>query len=231
LAFDGDADRCFVIDEKGNPVTPSAVAAIVAHREIVREKLTNPGAPITVLHNLLTSRIVAEVIAADGATPVKTKVGHSLIKDRMAETSAIFGGEHSAHYYFRDFWGADNGMLAAMHVLADFGSQDQPLSEFAKKYDPYYLSGEINSTVSDVAGAKARVQTAFADRAEFDEFDGITATNTQELGKPAEAGSWWWFNGRASNTEPLLRLNVEASTEAKMTQIRDEVLNLIQQKA
>jgi phosphomannomutase len=231
LAFDGDADRCFVIDEKGNPVTPSAVAAIVAHREIVREKLTNPGAPITVLHNLLTSRIVAEVIAADGATPVKTKVGHSLIKDRMAETSAIFGGEHSAHYYFRDFWGADNGMLAAMHVLADFGSQDQPLSEFAKKYNPYYLSGEINSTVSDVAGAKARVQTAFAERAEFDEFDGITATNTQELGKPAEAGSWWWFNVRASNTEPLLRLNVEASTEAKMTQIRDEVLNLIQQKA
>lgn len=226
LAFDGDADRCFVIDEKGEPVTPSAVAAIVAHREIAREKRTNPGAPITVLHNLLTSRVVEEVIAADGATPVKTKVGHSLIKDRMAETSAIFGGEHSAHYYFRDFWGADNGMLAAMHVLAEYGSQDQPLSEFAKKYNPYYLSGEINSTVSDVAGAKARVQAAFADLAEFDEFDGITAK-----GKPAEAGSWWWFNVRASNTEPLLRLNVEASTEAKMTQIRDEVLNLIQQKA
>ena len=226
LAFDGDADRCFVIDEKGEPVTPSAVAAIVAHREIAREKRTNPGKPITVLHNLLTSRIVEEVIAEDGATPIKTKVGHSLIKDRMAETDAIFGGEHSAHYYFRDFWGADNGMLAAMHVLAEYGSQDQPLSEFAKKYNPYYLSGEINSTVSDVAGAKARVQVAFTDRAEFDEFDGITAK-----GKPAEAGSWWWFNVRASNTEPLLRLNVEASTEAKMTQIRDEVLNLIKQKA
>jgi phosphomannomutase len=226
LAFDGDADRCFVIDEMGEPVTPSAVAAIVAHREIAREKRTNPGTPITVLHNLLTSKVVEEVIAEDGATPVKTKVGHSLIKDRMAETNAIFGGEHSAHYYFRDFWGADNGMLAAMHVLAEYGSQDQPLSKFAKKYNPYFLSGEINSTVSDVASAKARVQAAFADRAEFDEFDGITAK-----GKPAEAGSWWWFNVRASNTEPLLRLNVEASTEAKMTQIRDEVLNLIQQKA
>jgi phosphomannomutase len=231
LAFDGDADRCFVIDEKGQPVTPSAVAAIVAHREIAREKRSNPEAQITVLHNLLTSRVVAEVIEADGATAVKTKVGHSLIKDRMAETNAIFGGEHSAHYYFRDFWGADNGMLAAMHVLAEFGSQDQPLSEFAKKYNPYYLSGEINSTVSDVPGAKARVQAAFESRAEFDEFDGITATMKQELSKPADAGDWWWFNVRASNTEPLLRLNVEASSEAKMIQIRDEVLNLIQQKA
>ena len=226
LAFDGDADRCFVVDEKGEPVTPSAVAAIVARREIAREKATNPGAPITVLHNLLTSRVVEEVIAEDGAKPVKTKVGHSLIKDQMAATNAIFGGEHSAHYYFRDFWGADNGMLAAMHVLAEFGSQDLSLSEFSKQYNPYYLSGEINSTVSDVAAAKARVQQAFAGRAEFDEFDGITAQ-----GKPAEAGSWWWFNVRSSNTEPLLRLNVEAKNEADMIQIRDEVLGLIQQKA
>ncbi len=226
LAFDGDADRCFVVDEKGEPVTPSAVAAIVARREIAREKATNPGAPITVLHNLLTSRVVEEVIAEDGAKPVKTKVGHSLIKDQMAATNAIFGGEHSAHYYFRDFWGADNGMLAAMHVLAEFGSQELALSEFSKQYNPYYLSGEINSTVSDVAAAKARVQQAFAGRAEFDEFDGITAQ-----GKPAEAGSWWWFNVRSSNTEPLLRLNVEAKNEADMIQIRDEVLGLIQQKA
>ncbi|MEO0027528.1 MAG: hypothetical protein RL716_859 [Actinomycetota bacterium] len=225
LAFDGDADRCFVVDEKGEPVTPSAVAAIVARREIAREKATNPGAPITVLHNLLTSRVVEEVIAEDGAKPVKTKVGHSLIKDQMAATNAIFGGEHSAHYYFRDFWGADNGMLAAMHVLAEFGSQELSLSEFSKQYNPYYLSGEINSTVSDVAAAKARVQQAFAGRAEFDEFDGITAQ-----GKPAEAGSWWWFNVRSSNTEPLLRLNVEAKNEADMIQIRDEVLGLIQQK-
>jgi phosphomannomutase len=226
LAFDGDADRVFVVDENGDSVTPSAVAAIVARREIAREQATNPGATITVLHNLLTSRVVEEVIEADGATAVKTRVGHSLIKDKMAETNAIFGGEHSAHYYFRDFWGADNGMLAAMHVLAEFGSQERPLSVFAKKYNPYFLSGEINSTVSDVAAAKARVVEAFADRATFDEFDGITAQ-----GKPAEAGQWWWFNVRASNTEPLLRLNVEASNEDAMTQIRNEVRDLIQQKA
>jgi phosphomannomutase len=230
LAFDGDADRCFVIDEKGKSVTPSAVAAIVAHREIGRAQRNNPGEPITVLHNLLTSRVVQEVIAADGATPVKTKVGHSLIKDIMAETKAIFGGEHSAHYYFRDFWGADNGMLAAMHVLAEFGAQEQPLSEFAKKYNPYFLSGEINSSVSDVAAAKDRLQSAFAGRADFDSFDGITATSTDEFGATAESGSWWWFNVRASNTEPLLRLNVEASSEALMIGIRDEVLGLILHK-
>ncbi len=222
LAFDGDADRVFVVDENGDAVTPSAVAAIVARREIAREKTHNPGAPVTVLHNLLTSNVVAEVITADGAKPVRTKVGHSLIKDKMAETNAIFGGEHSAHYYFRDFWGADNGMLAAMHVLAEFGSQPLSLSEFSKQYNPYYLSGEINSTVSDVAAAKSRIKEAFVSRADFDDFDGITAQ-----GKPAEAGQWWWFNVRSSNTEPLLRLNVEAATEADMKKIRDEVLALI----
>jgi phosphomannomutase len=225
LAFDGDADRCFVVDENGDPVNPSAIAAIVARREIARERVLNPDAQITVLHNLLTSRVVQEVIALDGARPVRTKVGHSLIKDEMARTNAIFGGEHSAHYYFRDFWGADNGMLAAMHVLAEFGSQEHSLSKFAKEYDPYNLSGEINSTVSDVPAAKDRIRAAFAERADFEEFDGITAQ-----GKPAEAGSWWWFNVRSSNTEPLLRLNVEASSHAAMVQIRDEVLKLIQQK-
>ncbi|MBP6043655.1 MAG: phosphomannomutase/phosphoglucomutase [Rhodoluna sp.] len=220
LAFDGDADRCFVIDEKGQPVTPSAVAAIVARREIAREKASNPGAPITVLHNLLTSNIVREVIEADGARAVRTKVGHSLIKDEMARTNAIFGGEHSAHYYFRDFWGADNGMLAAMHVLAEFGAQDLPLSEFARQYNPYFLSGEINSTVTDVAAAKARVLQAFEGRATVEEFDGIT------LSSPAQA-NWWWVNVRASNTEPLLRLNIEAATNDTMAAIRDEVLALI----
>lgn len=220
LAFDGDADRCFVVDEQGNPVTPSAVAAIVARREIAREKRTNPGAPITVLHNLLTSNIVREVIETDGARAVKTKVGHSLIKDQMAETNAIFGGEHSAHYYFRDFWGADNGMLAAMHVLAEFGSQQGPLSDFARQYNPYFLSGEINSTVADVPAAKARVLGAFESRASIDEFDGIT------LNSPPQS-NWWWVNVRASNTEPLLRLNVEAANESTMQQIRDEVLALI----
>ncbi len=224
LAFDGDADRCFVIDEKGEPVTPSAVAAVVARREIARERASHPEADITVLYNLITSRIVAETIEADGATAVRTKVGHSLIKDQMAATNAIFGGEHSAHYYFRDFWGADNGMLAAMHVLAEFGAQAAPLSEFARQYNPYFLSGEINSTVGDVSAAKARVQSAFADRADFEEFDGITVT-----GRDAGEGSWWWFNVRASNTEPLLRLNVEARDEAVMAAIRDEVLALIRQ--
>ena len=220
LAFDGDADRCFVIDQNGDPVTPSAVAAIVARREIARVRAANPSAEITVIHNLLTSRIVAETIAADGAKPHRTKVGHSLIKDQMALTKAIFGGEHSAHYYFADFWGADNGMLAAMHVLAEFGLQDQPLSEFAKQYNPYYMSGEINSTVADVPAAKTRVQDAFAGRAAIEEWDGITVTGMDQ-------NDWWWFNVRASNTEPLLRLNVEAKNTATMEAIRDEVLTLI----
>ena len=232
LAFDGDADRCFVVDEKGQPVTPSAVAAVVARREIARERATHPTAEITVLYNLITSRVVAETIEADGATAVRTKVGHSLIKDEMAATNAIFGGEHSAHYYFRDFWGADNGMLAAMHVLAEFGAQDAPLSEFARKYNPYFLSGEINSTVNDVPAAKSRIQAAFADRADFDQLDGITVVgrtsdSTDAVGSAED--SWWWFNVRASNTEPLLRLNVEARDEAVMAAVRDEVLALIRQ--
>lgn len=222
LAFDGDADRCFVVDENGDAVTPSAVAAIVARREIAREKAQNPGAPITILHNLLTSKVVEEMIAADGAKPVRTKVGHSLIKDQMAATNAVFGGEHSAHYYFRDFWGADNGMLAAMHVLAEFGAQDHPMSAFAKKFNPYFMSGEINSTVADVAAAQVRIHEAFADRANFENFDGATAT-----AKDWSNEAWWWFNVRASNTEPLLRLNVEASDEITMQRIRDEVLQLI----
>ena len=220
LAFDGDADRCFVVDENGDAVTPSAVAAIVARREIAREKATHPGAPITVLHNLLTSNVVREVIEEDGARAVRTKVGHSLIKDQMAATNAIFGGEHSAHYYFRDFWGADNGMLAAMHVLAEFGAQALPLSEFARQYNPYFMSGEINSTVADVQAAKDRVLAAFEGRANVEEFDGIT------LSSPAQS-NWWWFNVRASNTEPLLRLNLEAANESTMHAIRDEVLALI----
>ncbi len=220
LAFDGDADRCFVIDENGDPVTPSAVAAMVARREIARVRASGDQSEQTVLYNLITSRIVAEVIAADGAKGERTKVGHSLIKDRMAATNAVFGGEHSAHYYFRDFYGADNGMLAAMHVLAEYGSQGLPLSQMAKQYNPYFLSGEINSTVTDVPAAKARVQEAFTGRAEFDFLDGITVSGQI-------AGSWWWFNVRASNTEPLLRLNVEAKDEAVMASIRDEVLALI----
>ncbi len=227
LAFDGDADRCFVIDELGQPVTPSAVAAIVARREIAREKAQNPGAPITILHNLLTSRVVEEYIEADGAKPYRTKVGHSLIKDAMAETNAVFGGEHSAHYYFRDFWGADNGMLAAMHVLAEFGAQAAPLSEFAKQYNPYFMSGEINSTVADVPAARERILAAFEGRGPVDNYDGFTITSPNGGRKNAAGEPWWWFNVRSSNTEPLLRLNVEASDESLMHSLRDEVLALI----
>ena len=221
LAFDGDADRCFVIDENGDPVNPSAVAAMVARREIARVKALGEDTDITVLYNLITSKVVAEVIVADGAKAERTKVGHSLIKDQMAETNAIFGGEHSAHYYFRDFWGADNGMLAAMHVLAEFGSQPEALSAIAKQYNPYFLSGEINSRVEDVPAARARVEAAFAGRGEIEYFDGITISGT------ADNGSWWWFNVRSSNTEPLLRLNVEAKEQATMAELRDEVLALI----
>ena len=221
LAFDGDADRCFVIDENGEPVTPSAVAAMVAKREIARARAQDPNADITILYNLITSKVVAEVIESEGAIGERTKVGHSLIKDRMAATDASFGGEHSAHYYFKSFWGADNGMLAAMHVLAEFGSQPDSLSAISKQYNPYFLSGEINSTVTDVPAAKSRIEKAFESRAQFDYLDGITVSGADS------EGGWWWFNVRASNTEPLLRLNVEAKSEATMAAIRDEVLGLI----
>jgi phosphomannomutase len=222
LAFDGDADRCFVIDEKGGAVTPSAVAAIVALREITRVRAAEPDADISVIHNLITSNIVPETIIAAGATPVRTRVGHSLIKDAMRETGAIFGGEHSAHYYFRDFWGADNGMLAAMHLIAEFGRQDGPLSALSAQYTPYALSGEINSTVADVPAAFTRIVEAFTGRADFDELDGLTVTGIVAGDEP-----FWWFSVRSSNTEPLLRLNVEAADVATMQRVRDEVLALI----
>ncbi|WP_403023575.1 phosphomannomutase/phosphoglucomutase [Salinibacterium sp. GXW1014] len=222
LAFDGDADRCFVVDEKGAPVTPSAVAAVVALREIDRVRAANPDEHVTVIHNLITSRFVKETIEDAGATAVRTRVGHSLIKDEMAATGAVFGGEHSAHYYFRDFWGADNGMLAAMHLLAEFGAQDAPLSQFARRFNPYFQSGEINSTVTDVPGAYTRVVDAFTNVGDFDELDGLTVSGASDAG-------FWWFNVRPSNTEPLLRLNVEAETEPEMERIRDQVLALIRQ--
>lgn len=222
LAFDGDADRCFVVDEKGDAVTPSAVAAIVALREIIRVRKLQPEGDIVVLHNLITSWVVPETIEAAGAIAVRTRVGHSLIKDEMARTGAIFGGEHSAHYYFRDFWGADNGMLAAMHFLAEFGSQDGPLSALSKKYTPYALSGEINSIVDDVPAAYDRIVQAYTGVGEFDELDGLTVTGIVGQDEP-----FWWFNVRPSNTEPLLRLNVEAGTPAVMEKVRDAVLAII----
>lgn len=222
LAFDGDADRCFVVDANGDPVNPSAVAAIVARREVERVRALDASdtkTPIYVIHNLITSRIVPETIREAGAIPVRTRVGHSLIKDEMAATGAIFGGEHSAHYYFRDFWGADNGMLAAMHVLAEFGAQPESLAVFAKSYNPYFQSGEINSTVTDLPAAYARVVEGFTG-AELDELDGLTLSGDDD-------GVFWWANVRPSNTEPLLRLNVEAGRRDVMERVRDRALALI----
>ncbi|NYD66653.1 phosphomannomutase/phosphoglucomutase [Agromyces atrinae] len=221
LAFDGDADRCFVVDERGEPVGPSAVAAIVALREIARVRAAGDD-DISVIHNLITSSIVAETIEGAGATAVRTKVGHSLIKAEMKATGAVFGGEHSAHYYFRDFWGADNGMLAAMHLLAEFGSQSEPLSSFAAEFSPYSDSGEINSTVDDIPAAYTRIVEAFAGRGEFDELDGLFITGLTSIDEP-----FWWVSVRPSNTEPLLRLNVEAGDRETMERLRDEALGLI----
>ncbi|WP_053688374.1 phosphomannomutase/phosphoglucomutase [Streptomyces sp. WM6372] len=213
LAFDGDADRCFVVDERGEGVSPSAVTALVAARELARN-----GGTGTVIHNLITSWSVPEVVREHGGTPVRTRVGHSFIKEQMAETGAIFGGEHSAHYYFKDFWNADTGMLAALHVLAALGGQDGPLSELVSSYDRYAGSGEINSTVADQAGRLAAVKAAYgsAEGITLDELDGLTASSAD-----------WWFNLRASNTEPLLRLNVEARDPETLAKVRDEVLALV----
>ncbi|WP_460700591.1 phosphomannomutase/phosphoglucomutase [Nocardia thraciensis] len=212
LAFDGDADRCFVVDERGEPVSPSAVTALVAERELAKE----PGA--TVIHNLITSRAVPELVAELGGTPVRTRVGHSFIKQQMAATGAIFGGEHSAHYYFRDFWGADSGMLAALHVLAALGEKDRPMSELASAYATYAASGEINSTVADAQERTMAVVTAFEGRARsVDRMDGVTVQ------LPDHA----WFNLRASNTEPLLRLNVEARSQEEVDALVTEILSIV----
>jgi phosphomannomutase len=212
LAFDGDADRCFVVDERGQGISPSAITALVAARELAK----HPGG--TVIHNLITSWSVPEVVREHGGTPVRTRVGHSFIKQEMASTGAIFGGEHSAHYYFRDFWNADTGMLAALHVLAALGSQEGPLSGLVAQYDRYSGSGEINSTVDDQAARTAAVKAAYASREDvtIDELDGLTVSTKD-----------WWFNLRPSNTEPLLRLNVEARDEQTMAKVRDEVLGLV----
>ncbi|MEU3064430.1 phosphomannomutase/phosphoglucomutase [Streptomyces subrutilus] len=213
IAFDGDADRCFIIDERGVGVSPSAITALVAARELARN-----GGTGTVIHNLITSWSVPEVVREHGGTPVRTRVGHSFIKEEMAKTGAIFGGEHSAHYYFKDFWNADTGMLAALHVLAALGGQEGTLSDLVSSYDRYAGSGEINSTVEDQKGRLAAVKDTYGSRegVTIDELDGLTATADD-----------WWFNVRASNTEPLLRLNVEARDEATLAAVRDEVLALI----
>lgn len=212
IAFDGDADRCFVVDENGDPVSPSAITALVAARELAK----HPGS--TVIHNCITSWSVPEVVRENGGTPVRTRVGHSFIKEEMAKTGAVFGGEHSAHYYFRDFWNADTGMLAALHVLAALGGQDRPLSQLVAEYDRYAASGEINSTVDDQTGRLAAIKAAYEGREgiTLDELDGLTVTADD-----------WWFNVRPSNTEPLLRLNAEARDAGTVARVRDEALAII----
>ena len=212
IAFDGDADRCFIVDEKGEPVSPSAICAIIAEHYLDEQ----PGS--TIIHNLITSKSVPELVQEKGGKPVRTRVGHSFIKAQMAEHGAIFGGEHSAHYYFADFFNADSGMLAALHVLSTLGSQDKPLSELAQAYNRYEASGEINSEVADQQGRTAAVVEAFADRtASVDKLDGVTI----------DLNDGSWLNVRASNTEPLLRLNVEAKTQDEVEAIVDEALTVI----
>ncbi|MDX6285665.1 MAG: phosphomannomutase [Frankiales bacterium] len=212
LAFDGDADRCFVIDEKGAIVSPSTITALVAVRELKRA----PGSAI--IYNLITSKAVPEIVREHGGDPIRSRVGHSFIKALMAETGAVFGGEHSGHFYFRDFWNADSGMLAALHVLAALGEQDRPLSALLAEYSRYVASGEINTKVDDPVARLEAIKTAYAGRdgVTIDELDGVTVD-----------GGTWWFNVRPSNTEPLLRLNVEAEDAETLATVRDEVLAII----
>lgn len=209
LAFDGDADRCFLVDEKGRAVSPSTLTALIAARELAKE----PGA--TVIHNLITSRAVPELVTERGGTPVRTRVGHSFIKATMAETDAIFGGEHSGHFYFRDFWRADSGMLAALHALAALAGAEGTLSELLAAYERYPMSGEINSEVADQAAVMDALEAEYAGRAGVttDRLDGLSVSHAD-----------WTFNVRPSNTEPLLRLNAEGRDEETMAAVRDDVL-------
>lgn len=214
LAFDGDADRCFLVDEKGELVSPSALTALIADRELEK----NPGAAI--IHNLICSRAVPEVITENGGVAVRSRVGHSYIKQLMAEKSAVFGGEHSGHFYFKDFWRADSGMLAALHAIAALLDSQLKLSDLLKSYNRYFLSGEINTKVQDQRAAIEKIRQHYSQESEelsFDELDGLTVSAKD-----------WWFNVRPSNTEPLLRLNVEAITSAQMEQIKASVLHLMQ---
>ena len=211
LAFDGDADRCFLVDERGVAVNPSALTSLIAHRELIK----HPGASI--IYNLISSKAVQEVIDENGGVGLRSRVGHSYIKKMMAESGAIFGGEHSGHFYFKEFWRADSGALAALHAIAALGESDATMSELLAPYNRYVISGEINSKVENTQAATERVEKTYAsDQVTIDHLDGLTVN-----------GDSWWFNLRPSNTEPLLRLNVEASTQAQMETVRDAVLSLI----
>lgn len=212
LAFDGDADRCFLVDEKGELINPSSLTSLIATRELAKYPAS------TIIYNLISSRAVQEIVTENGGKAVRSRVGHSYIKKLMAETGAVFGGEHSGHFYFRDFWRADSGMLAALHAIAALGGSEEPLSQLLSPFNRYFSSGEINSTVADAPGAISEIEQIFSSRPgiEIDHLDGLTV-----------AGDTWWFNLRASNTEPLLRLNVEAATVDEMESMRDSLLNTI----
>ena len=218
LAFDGDADRCFLVDELGNLVSPSALTALIAERELSKA----PGSAI--IYNLICSKAVPEIITQSGGRALRSRVGHSYIKQMMAEEGAIFGGEHSGHFYFKDFWCADSGMLAALHAIAALLDNQIPLSELLERYNKYFLSGEINTTVADQAHSISIIKQHFLlpdqllpeQGLKFDELDGLTIS-----------GPTWWFNLRPSNTEPLLRLNVEGDSREEMERIRDLVLHLV----
>ena len=213
LAFDGDADRCFIVDENGDLVTPSALTALIAKRELAK----NPGSPI--IYNLISSKAVPEVIIECGGVPLRSRVGHSFIKQMMADHEAIFGGEHSGHFYFKDFWRADSGMLAALHAIAALLEDGRSLSTILQPFNRYFLSGEINTTVNDQKGALAAIRSHFGasnEGCEFDDLDGLTVS-----------ASKWWFNVRPSNTEPLLRLNVEAHDQRLLEEKTSQVLAII----
>ena len=210
LAFDGDADRCFLVDENGDLVNPSTLTALIAVRELKRK----PGSNI--IYNLISSKAVREIVEENVGTAIRSRVGHSYIKKLMAESGAIFGGEHSGHFYFDDFWRADSGMLAALFALSELAASDLPLSQLLAPYNRYVASGEINTKVANTAASLELVKSAFESDYEIDDLDGYTVT-----------GPDWWFNVRGSNTEPLLRLNVEASSQAEMERVRDQVLGLI----
>jgi phosphomannomutase len=211
LAFDGDADRCFLVDERGVAVNPSALTSLIAHRELKK----HPGS--TIIYNLISSRAVQEVINENGGLGLRSRVGHSYIKQMMADSGAIFGGEHSGHFYFKDFWRADSGALAALHAIAALGESEMTMSELLAPYNRYVVSGEINSKVADTKVATDLVENTYSSgQVSTDHLDGLTVN-----------GDTWWFNLRPSNTEPVLRLNVEASTQAQMETVRDAVLSLI----
>lgn len=215
LAFDGDADRVFLVDDRSQPLSGSLTTAIVASSILERLSSDAPEADRTVVHNLICSKAVPEIVRELGGIPVRTRVGHSFIKQVMAETGAIFGGEHSGHYYFRDNFRADSGLIASFVILEALSRTDEPLSQLRKEFELYAASGEINRRVDDPGAVIERVADAFAD-APQDRLDGLTVD-------PGD----WWFNLRPSNTEPLLRLNLEAADAAACDERTAEVLALV----